>query len=227
MRVAVYTNTRVTFQCCTSVHKGFVTAFRGGQVLGFVLVGGGVLNIMIIIFIFKAGWYNGWLKKLMTRGVPVNQCPGGQNTFSNINDDYDTFKAANTNLVSAWATQKVNAYHAYLNSYREAYPSDCPKANFPAGNTFTALASERAAYQKANIHCTFLDQSGWEDLPWSTVFYSAAEAKKDAKVAVGDKFQQCTSATGQDYWSTFCKATITNGEFYADQSYTPAVAAHA
>lgn len=30
MRIAVYTNTRVTFLCCTSVHKGFVTAFRGG-----------------------------------------------------------------------------------------------------------------------------------------------------------------------------------------------------
>lgn len=76
MRVAVFTNTRVTFQCCTSVHKGFVAAFRGGQVLGFVLVGGGVLNIMIIIFIFKAGWYNEWLKRLMLAGVPVNQCPG-------------------------------------------------------------------------------------------------------------------------------------------------------
>jgi len=30
MRIAVYTNTRVTFTCCSSVHKGFITAFRGG-----------------------------------------------------------------------------------------------------------------------------------------------------------------------------------------------------
>lgn len=162
MRVAVYTNTRVTFQCCTSVHKGFVTAFRGGQVLGFVLVGGGVLNIMIIIFIFKAGWYNGWLKKLMTRGVPVNQCPGGANTFTNIHDDYDTFKAANTHLASAWATAKVNAYHAYLNNYRAAYSGDCPAANFPDSNDWAKLATQRTDYQKVNIHCTFKDQSGWE-----------------------------------------------------------------
>ena len=104
MRVAVYTNTRVTFQCCTSVHKGFVTAFRGGQVLGFVLVGGGVLNIMIIIFIFKAGWYNGWLKKLMARGIPVNQCPGGS-SFSNIGEDYNTFQAANKTLREHWAAK--------------------------------------------------------------------------------------------------------------------------
>ena len=34
-----------TFQCCTSLHKGFVTTFRGGQVLGFVLIGFGILNI--------------------------------------------------------------------------------------------------------------------------------------------------------------------------------------
>jgi len=65
MRIAVFTNTRVTFTCCTSVHKGFVTAFRGGQVLGFVLVGLGVLNIMIIILIFKAAWYNGFLKEIV------------------------------------------------------------------------------------------------------------------------------------------------------------------
>jgi K(+)-stimulated pyrophosphate-energized sodium pump len=102
MRVAVYTNTRVTFQCCTSVHKGFVTAFRGGQVLGFVLVGGGVLNIMIIIFIFKAGWYNGWLKKLMKRGIPVNQCPGGANTYTNSKDGFTAFQDANQRLLQLW-----------------------------------------------------------------------------------------------------------------------------
>lgn len=30
MRIAVYTNTRTTFQCCRSVHEGFLAAFRGG-----------------------------------------------------------------------------------------------------------------------------------------------------------------------------------------------------
>jgi inorganic pyrophosphatase len=77
MRIAVYTNTRVTFTCCTSVHKGFVTAFRGGQVLGFVLVGLGVLNIMIIILLFKACWYNTYLDQAVAAGVPVDHCPHG------------------------------------------------------------------------------------------------------------------------------------------------------
>lgn len=30
MRIAVYTNTRTTFQCCKSTHDGFMAAFRGG-----------------------------------------------------------------------------------------------------------------------------------------------------------------------------------------------------
>jgi hypothetical protein len=75
MRIAVYTNTRVTFTCCSSVHKGFITAFRCGQVLGFVLVGLGVLNIMIIILLFKACWYNSFLKMALAAGQPMNRCP--------------------------------------------------------------------------------------------------------------------------------------------------------
>ena len=39
MRIAVYTNVRTTKECAESIHKGFVVAYRGGQVLGFVLVG--------------------------------------------------------------------------------------------------------------------------------------------------------------------------------------------
>jgi len=75
MRIAVYTNTRVTFTCCSSVHKGFITAFRGGQVLGFCLVGLGVLNIMIIILLFKACWYNRFLKMALAAGQPISRCP--------------------------------------------------------------------------------------------------------------------------------------------------------
>jgi inorganic pyrophosphatase len=39
MRIAVYTNVRTTKECAEDIHKGFVVAYRGGQVLGFVLVG--------------------------------------------------------------------------------------------------------------------------------------------------------------------------------------------
>jgi len=77
MRIAVYTNTRVTYTCAESCHRGFVTAFRGGQVLGFVLVGLAILNIMIIILIFKACWYNEFLKKALAAGMPIDQCPAG------------------------------------------------------------------------------------------------------------------------------------------------------
>jgi Na+/H+-translocating membrane pyrophosphatase len=61
MRIAVYTNTRVTFSCAhagTDCHAGFIAAFRGGQVLGFVLVGLALLNLMLIVLVFKLAWYD-------------------------------------------------------------------------------------------------------------------------------------------------------------------------
>jgi Na+/H+-translocating membrane pyrophosphatase len=58
MKIAVLTNSRTTFGCCESVHVGFLHAFRGGQVLGFVLVGLAVLVLEIVIITFKAGFYD-------------------------------------------------------------------------------------------------------------------------------------------------------------------------
>jgi len=58
MKIAVYTNSRTTFGCCENVHTGFMTAFRGGQVLGFVLVGLALLSLELIIIVFKAGWFD-------------------------------------------------------------------------------------------------------------------------------------------------------------------------
>jgi len=58
MRIAVFTNTRVTFTCCEDLHKGFIAAFRGGQVLGFVLVGLALLNLVFIVIVFKTAWWN-------------------------------------------------------------------------------------------------------------------------------------------------------------------------
>jgi inorganic pyrophosphatase len=66
MRIAVFTNTRTTFQCCKSTNDGFTAAFRGGQVLGFMLVGLALLVLQIIILVFKAGWFNGALDDLKT-----------------------------------------------------------------------------------------------------------------------------------------------------------------
>jgi len=66
MRIAVYTNTRTTYNCCIDTHKGFITAFRGGQVLGFVLVGLALLILHLIIVTFKATWFDEALATVLT-----------------------------------------------------------------------------------------------------------------------------------------------------------------
>jgi len=70
MRIAVYTNTRTTFMCCSGkkfmvgneevkdLAPGFFTAFRGGQVLGFVLVGLALLVLELIIVVYKRTWFD-------------------------------------------------------------------------------------------------------------------------------------------------------------------------
>jgi len=65
MRIAVYTNTRTTFQCCKSVNDGFLCAFRGGQVLGFVLVGLALLCLQLILICFRATWFAPELEKML------------------------------------------------------------------------------------------------------------------------------------------------------------------
>ena len=76
MRIAVYTNTRTTFMCCAGetiksgdreykdLAPGFFAAFRGGQVLGFVLVGLALLILEVVIATFRATWFDGALTDL-------------------------------------------------------------------------------------------------------------------------------------------------------------------
>jgi len=59
MTIAVYTNTRTTFQCCRDAHTGFLAAFRGGQVLGFSLVGLALLVLDVLLLTFRATWLEG------------------------------------------------------------------------------------------------------------------------------------------------------------------------
>ena len=65
MRIATYTNVRTTYQCCEDIHKGFVVAYRGGQVLGFVLVGLALLILQIMIIIYRSLYLN-------SQSVPIN-----------------------------------------------------------------------------------------------------------------------------------------------------------
>jgi H+-translocating diphosphatase len=53
MKIAVFTNVRTTKECAEDIHKGFVVAYRGGQVLGFVLVGLALLVLQLIIILYR------------------------------------------------------------------------------------------------------------------------------------------------------------------------------
>jgi len=54
MRAAVFTNARTTKEAATSISNGFVVAYRGGEVLGFALVGLALLVLVVIFNIYKA-----------------------------------------------------------------------------------------------------------------------------------------------------------------------------
>lgn len=52
MMIAVKTNYRTTFSCKQSLGEGFIVAFRGGSVLGFVLVGLGLFNLIVLLVFY-------------------------------------------------------------------------------------------------------------------------------------------------------------------------------
>lgn len=54
MRIAVHTNWRTTYACNISIDDGFHVAFKGGQVLGFALVGLALLILQILISVYAA-----------------------------------------------------------------------------------------------------------------------------------------------------------------------------
>eukprot|EP00997_Jenningsia_sp_PLL12_P001307 NODE_120_length_2464_cov_95.673706_g107_i0.p1 GENE.NODE_120_length_2464_cov_95.673706_g107_i0~~NODE_120_length_2464_cov_95.673706_g107_i0.p1 ORF type:complete len:731 (-),score=159.45 NODE_120_length_2464_cov_95.673706_g107_i0:29-2221(-) len=54
MRIAVHTNIRTTQESCRHINDGFRVAYRGGQVLGFVLVGIALLVLALLMVIYKA-----------------------------------------------------------------------------------------------------------------------------------------------------------------------------
>jgi inorganic pyrophosphatase len=59
MRIATFTNVRTTYLCAEDIHKGFVVAYRGGQVLGFCLVGLALLILQILIIVYKSIYLDG------------------------------------------------------------------------------------------------------------------------------------------------------------------------
>lgn len=53
MWISVRANVRTTKVANTSLAKAFVVAFKGGAVLGFVLVGLGLVNLVLLIMLYK------------------------------------------------------------------------------------------------------------------------------------------------------------------------------
>jgi Na+/H+-translocating membrane pyrophosphatase len=53
MKIAVATNVKTTYLCNIDLDSGFKIAYRGGQVLGFVLVGLALLILEILIFVYR------------------------------------------------------------------------------------------------------------------------------------------------------------------------------
>ena len=53
MRIAVYTNVRTTKESAHDIQDGFIVAYRGGQVLGFVLVGLALFILQLIIIVYR------------------------------------------------------------------------------------------------------------------------------------------------------------------------------
>ena len=54
MRVAVHTNVRTTWACNNDIEQGFHVAFKGGEVLGFALVGLAIIILQLLIIIYRA-----------------------------------------------------------------------------------------------------------------------------------------------------------------------------
>lgn len=76
--------------------------------LGFVLVGLAIINIMIIILLFKACWYNEYLKQAIAAGKPINRCPEG---------DHAHVVAAQNNL---WAAFEKLTHEQWARAYKAA-----------------------------------------------------------------------------------------------------------
>jgi Na+/H+-translocating membrane pyrophosphatase len=59
MRIAVYTNVRTTRESARHIQNGFIVAYRGGQVLGFILVGLALFILQLIIIVYRKVYFNG------------------------------------------------------------------------------------------------------------------------------------------------------------------------
>lgn len=60
MKIATYANARTTLEARKGVGKAFITAFRSGAVMGFLLASSGLLVLYITILLFKLYYGDDW-----------------------------------------------------------------------------------------------------------------------------------------------------------------------
>lgn len=60
MKIATYANARTTLEARKGVGKAFITAFRSGAVMGFLLAANGLLVLYITINVFKLYYGDDW-----------------------------------------------------------------------------------------------------------------------------------------------------------------------
>merc|ERR1719183_1597251 len=103
------------------------------------------MNIMIIIFIFKAGWYNEWLDRVLKAGMPVDRCPAGTNAG---------FVGAQSDLSKKWVAEATSAYLDFGYKFAKFHNVWCKaktgdlKIALPATNSWTTLAEASDFYSK-------------------------------------------------------------------------------
>ncbi|KAG8048189.1 hypothetical protein GUJ93_ZPchr0008g11788 [Zizania palustris] len=60
MKIATYANVRTTLEARKGVGKAFITAFRSGAVMGFLLASSGLVVLYIAINVFKLYYGDDW-----------------------------------------------------------------------------------------------------------------------------------------------------------------------
>jgi inorganic pyrophosphatase len=60
MKIATYANARTTLEARRGVGKAFITAFRSGAVMGFLLASNGLLVLYVAINLFKLYYGDDW-----------------------------------------------------------------------------------------------------------------------------------------------------------------------
>ena len=60
MKIATFANARTTLEARKGVGKAFITAFKSGAVMGFLLAANGLLVLYIAINLFKMYYGDGW-----------------------------------------------------------------------------------------------------------------------------------------------------------------------